>query len=118
VLLDDAVTLMELARDFDVTRLEAAATLQIVESARVRLRVAHKTRQYHATLSEDPVYGERRDNGWTYGADVRLRTTQHVNVVLGGDLQRQFAFRPGRGDTGDEARYSRTAAFVRIEYAR
>jgi hypothetical protein len=118
VLLDDAVTTMELARDFDVTRLEAAASLQIVESARVGLRVAHKTRQYHATLSEDPVYGERRDNGWTYGADVRLRTTQHVNVVLGGDLQRQFAFRPGRGDTGDEARYSRTAAFVRIEYAR
>jgi hypothetical protein len=118
VLLDDAVTTMELARDFDVTRLEAAATLQIVESARVGLRVAHKTRQYHATLSEDPVYGERRDNGWTYGADVRLRTTQYVNVVLGGDLQRQFAFRPGRGDTGDEARYSRTAAFVRIEYAR
>jgi hypothetical protein len=118
VLLDDAVTMMELARDFDVTRLEAAAARQVSERARVGLRVGHKTRQYRATLEEDPVYGERRDNGWTYGADLRLRTTRHVSVVLGGDLQRQFAFRPGRGDTGDEARYSRTSAFLRIEYAR
>jgi hypothetical protein len=118
VLLDDAVTLMELARDFDVTRLEARASRQVSENVRLGLRVEHKTRQYRATLEEDPVYGERRDNGWTYGADLRLRTTRHVSVVLGGDLQRQFAFRPGRGDTGDEARYSRTAAFLRIEYAR
>jgi hypothetical protein len=118
VLLDNAVTTIELARDFDAMRLDAAASLLVSDGARVGLRIGHRTRQYRATLSEDPVYGERRDNGWRYGADLRLRTTRYVSVVLGGDVQRQFAFRPGRGDTGDEARYSRNAAFLRIEYAR
>jgi hypothetical protein len=118
VLLDGAVTMMALARDFHATRLDAAASLWLNDAARVGLRLGHRTRLYRATLAEDPVYGNRRDNGWRYGADMRLRTTQHVAVVLGGDVQRQFAFRPGRGDTGDEARYSRSAAFLRVEYAR
>lgn len=116
VRLDDEVTATELARDFNLTRLRVAVGVQAIESANVGVRFEHRTREYLASLEEDPVFGDRRDRGATYGIELRLRAAPSVELRLGGDVQRQFTMRPGRGDTGDEASYSRRTATLRIDY--
>jgi hypothetical protein len=116
VLADGEVTMMELERDFDVTNLAVGASLRITRRARVGLGFEHRARDYRASLEEDPVFGDREDRRDTFLAELRLRATRRVDVRLGGDIRRQTAFRPGRGDTGDEARYTRQTAFTRVEY--
>jgi hypothetical protein len=116
VLTDGAVTLMELHRDFDVTDLAVGTSLRVARGARVGLGFEHRARDYRASLAEDPVYGDREDRRNTFLAELRLRATRRVDVRVGGDIRHQSAFRPGRGDTGDEARYDRHTAFVRVEY--
>jgi hypothetical protein len=116
VLTDGEVTLLELHRDFDVTDLAVGTSLRVTRGARVAVGFEHRARDYRASLAEDPVYGDREDRRNTFLAELRLRATRRVDVRVGGDIRRQTAFRPGRGDTGDEARYDRQTAFVRVEY--
>jgi hypothetical protein len=118
VRIDESVTLMELERDFDVTDVAAGASVRLTRGVRAGLSFEQRARTYLATLAVDPVYGDRQDRRNTYGAELRLRAAPRVEVRLGGDVQRQSTFRPGRGDTGDEARYSRRTASLRVEYAR
>ena len=116
VLTDGDITLMELNRDFDVTNLAVHTSLRVTRRARVGLGYEHRVRDYRASLAEDPVNGLREDRRNRFLAELRLRATRRVDVRVGGDIRMQTAFRPGRGDTGDESRYDRQTAFVRVEY--
>jgi hypothetical protein len=118
VRLDDQVIWSTLGRDFGLTSLGVAGSLRLSDEASVGASYGHRTRQYLASLAEDPVYGDRSDRGEIVGVELRLRVSSRVDLQLGGSLQRQFTFRPGRGDTGDEASYTRRTTTLRVDYSR
>jgi hypothetical protein len=116
VWIDDTVTSMELNRDFAATTLGTETTLRLSRSARAGVTFQYRVREFQAALADDPVYGDRQDRRYTYGVELLLRLAPSIDLRLGGDYRRQLAFRPGRGDTGDEAQYSRRSAFLQLEY--
>lgn len=117
VLTDGTVVMAPLQRGFGQTELGAEATFRMSRGTRIGLDYELRERRYSGSLSEDPYYGGREDRRHTAGASLRFDVGA-VKLVLGGEHQVQTSFRPGRGDTGDEADYNRTRVSVRVEYGR
>ncbi|MBW3553211.1 MAG: hypothetical protein KY466_06870, partial [Gemmatimonadetes bacterium] len=111
------VTMMTLDRDFQQLELEGELGFKLAKRRRLVLSYDWRTRSYLAT-PEDGVYGGRRDHRDRFGAELRLGVGRLVELRLGGALQVQTTVRPGRGDTGDEADYRRTVAFVQVDLPR
>lgn len=111
------VTYQSLNRDFDQTSVGAETSLRLGKR-RLSLSYTWRERAYLARLAEDGVYGDRNDRRSSYGLEVDLLSRGDVRLSLGGAHQEQTSYMPGRGDTGDEADYSRSIAFLHMSISR
>lgn len=118
VLTDGGVVMAALDRRFGETRVGAETKFRLSKGTRLELGYDLRDRRYLASLADDPYYGGREDRRHTVGADLRFEVGRRFELVLGGEHQFQTTFRPGRGDTGDEADYHRPRASLRVEYRR
>lgn len=112
------VTMTALDRDFQQLELEGELGFKLAKRRRLVLSYDWRTRSYLAAPEEDGVYGGRRDRRDRAGAELRLGMGRLVELRLGGALHVQTTLRPGLGDTGDEADYRRTLAFIRVDLPR
>lgn len=113
---DGGVVMATLERGFGETRLGAETRFETGKRSRFDIGYELRDRRFAASLAEDPYYGGREDRRHTLGADFRVDVGRRLELVLGAAHQFQTTFRPGRGDTGDEADYHRTRASLRLEY--
>lgn len=111
------VTFQSLNRDFDQTSVGAETNLRLGKR-RISLSYAWRERAFLARLDEDGVYGERNDRRSSYGLEVDLLSRGDIRLSLGGAHHEQTSYMPGRGDTGDEADYSRSIAFLNMSLSR
>lgn len=114
----DGVTMAATRRDYVQREVGAEAGLHLGAGRLLTVGYDRRHRSYLATLDEDPVYGDRRDNRDSYEAALRLDLGPLVRLTLGGSLEEQSTNRPGSGDTGDEADYERHTLFLRLELRR
>lgn len=117
ILTNSGLAMAPLDRDFNETRLAAETTLRMSKRSRLMAEYDLRERHYTASLSEDPYYGDRSDRRHSLGGGVRLDVGR-AELTVGAEHQLQSTYRPGRGDTGDEADYQRFRAFLGVEYRR
>jgi len=115
ILTDFSLAMAPLERSFDELRLAAETTLRMSKRSRLMAEYDLRERHYTASLSEDPYYGDRSDRRHSLGGGLRLDVGR-AELTVGAKHQLQTTYRPGRGDTGDEADYQRFRAFLGLEY--
>lgn len=104
-------------RNFNEFRLGAETTFDMSKRTRLSAEYELRERRYTASLSEDPYVGDRRDRRHSIGGGVQ-REVGAVELLIGAKHQFQTTFRPGRGDTGDEADYQRFRIVLGLAYGR
>lgn len=117
VLEADGVSYQSLNRNFDQTSIGAETNLRLAKR-RVSLSYEWRDRSYLARLGEDGVYGDRVDDRRTYGIEADILSRGQLRLSIGGKHQDQTSYVPGRGDTGDEADYSRSTIFLHLSISR
>ncbi|MDX1675675.1 MAG: hypothetical protein R3314_12845 [Longimicrobiales bacterium] len=117
VLTDLGLLMTPLDRGFDEIRVGAETSLRTGKRSRLVAEYDLRERRYTASLADDPYYGDRLDRRHSLGGELRL-DLRRVELSLGAEHQFQTTFRPGQGDTGDEADYRRLRAFFGVEYRR
>jgi hypothetical protein len=114
---DAGVVMASLERGFDEVRLGVGTSLRTGRRSRLVGEYGLRKRFYAASLVEDPYYGDREDTRHSLGGSLRI-DLRRIDLALGAEHQFQNTYRPGRGDTGDEADYRRTRGFLGVEYRR
>lgn len=117
VLDPNGVSYQSLNRDFDQTSIGVETSLRLAKR-RISLSYQWRDRSYLARLGEDGVYGDRVDDRKTYGIEADILSRGVVRLSVGGEHQEQTSYVPGRGDTGDEADYSRSTIFLHMSISR
>ncbi len=118
VLSGGLVSLLLADKDFNETKIAGELKFDLSGDTRLVLEYERRTRDYLASLGVDPAFGGREDTRNAFGAKMRHRVSNRIDLNIGGKYQGQDTFRPAGGSTGDETDYDRSLVTFELSYHR
>lgn len=118
VLSGGMTSLLVADKDFNETKIAGELKFDLSGDTRLALQYERRMRDFLASLGVDPAFGGREDTRNAFGAELRHRVSNRVDLDIGGKYQGQDTFRPAGGSTGDETDYDRSLVTLQLSYHR